>query len=473
MREHLRPTTLPNAKRLWATREEEGEDRQRAVEADLTVLRTQLPDLLRRFARIPDPRRPGSIRHRITVLLLYGVLLFVFNMASRREANLELSRPGLWEAPRLAFPEIDSVPHADTLARLVERIEPYEIESVLMARMRALLRRHKLQALMVERGYVLAVDGEPLWKRTTPFAAEATHRQSGDEVHYAVYVVKAMLVCPEGMTLPMGAEFCENVCVDADGKIDEESKQDCEYRACERLLGRLKAEFPRLPILLTADSLYAGEPIAALCRNNRWDFMIVLKEGKMPGLWREVEALHALDGRENTRVGTWRGREQTIWWVNDVEQEGRDRKARRYCVVVCEERWIEKRADGTEEEKSARHAWLSGRRLRAQNVHRRCNLAARHRWDLEEANWADKHVQHMTHAFSLTWNAIKAWFYLMLLGSLIQTLSLFSTGLWRWVQRLGVKATTQFLWESFVGNWINLDRLRIALARPAQLRLIC
>lgn len=483
MREHLRPQTLPNAKSPWGTSEEEDRDRQTAMEADLAVLRTQLPDLLERFSRIKDPRRPGSVRHTIAVLLVYGVLMFVFNMGSRRKANAELSRPGLWEVLRLAFPELDSLPHTDTLARLLETIDPGEIEKVLFARMRALLRRQKLRSLMVERGYVIAVDGEQLWLRTTPFAPQATHRASGGEVHYAVYVVKAMLVCPEGVTLPLGAEFCENVEVDEQGEIAEDVKQDCELKATKRLCERVKEEFGRLPILLVADSLYASEPIVTLCRRNRWDFMVVLKEGKMPSLWREIEALHALDGEENTYQQIWHGREQTIWWVNDVEHEVRDPKARRqvvYHVVVCEERWderqVELRADGTEEEKevtkTARHAWISGKRLNAKNVHSRCNLAGRHRWDLEEANWTDKHVQNMTHAFSLTWQAIKGWFYLMLLGSLIQTLALYSVGLWRLAERVGVTAMVDFLWQTYSVFRPNRDRLRETLTRPAQLRLI-
>jgi len=252
MREHLRPKTLPNRMSPWVTDDEEREDRRAAVEAHLAVLRTQLPDLLSRFARIPDPRRPGSVRHQITVLLLYGVLLFAFAMESRRQANRELSRPGLWEALRVAFPELDSVPHADTLERLLEKTEPGDIEAVLMARLRALLRRQKLRALMVERGYVVAVDGEKLWQRTQAFAPEAPHRGESDEARYAVYVVKAALCCPEGVTLPLAAEFCENVQVGKDGKVDEEQKQDCEYRACQRLCTRLKAAFPRLPILFVA-----------------------------------------------------------------------------------------------------------------------------------------------------------------------------------------------------------------------------
>lgn len=47
------------------------------------------------------------------------------------------------------------MPHADTLERLLEKIEPGDIEAVLMARLRALFRRQKLRALMVGRGYVV------------------------------------------------------------------------------------------------------------------------------------------------------------------------------------------------------------------------------------------------------------------------------------------------------------------------------
>ena len=65
MREPIRPQTLPNVMSPWSTVAEEREDRQQAVEDHLAVLRTQLPALLERFGRIPDPRRVGSIRHKL------------------------------------------------------------------------------------------------------------------------------------------------------------------------------------------------------------------------------------------------------------------------------------------------------------------------------------------------------------------------------------------------------------------------
>lgn len=60
---------------------------------------------------------------------------------------------------------------------------------------------------------------------------------------------------------------------------EEERKQDCEIRAFQRLAKQIKKKFPRLPMIILADSLYASEPFMNTCRKNRWDFMIRYKVG--------------------------------------------------------------------------------------------------------------------------------------------------------------------------------------------------
>ncbi len=54
---------------------------------------------------------------------------------------------------------------------------------------------------------------------------------------------------------------------------EEERKQDCETKAFKRLAGKVKKAFPRLPIILLADSLYALEPVMEICRDNHWEFI--------------------------------------------------------------------------------------------------------------------------------------------------------------------------------------------------------
>jgi hypothetical protein len=45
---------------------------------------------------------------------------------------------------------------------------------------------------------------------------------------------------------------------------------------------RLKQEFPKLPLTLLMDGLYANGPVMEVCRKNKWEFMIVLKDKSPP-----------------------------------------------------------------------------------------------------------------------------------------------------------------------------------------------
>ena len=89
-----------------------------------------MPMLIRQFSKIKDYRRAKSIQHKITVLMMYGLLIFVFKLPSRREANKTLSRACLSEKLREIFPEYETIPHADTLARLLEKVDPLELEKI-------------------------------------------------------------------------------------------------------------------------------------------------------------------------------------------------------------------------------------------------------------------------------------------------------------------------------------------------------
>ncbi|NEX23802.1 transposase family protein [Thiorhodococcus mannitoliphagus] len=128
------PSASPsNATSRLETIEEEGEARTEAVTTLILLMRQLLPLLLRRFAKIPDPRNPNKLKHPLTVLMVYGILVFVFQSASRRAANAEITRPMFEHNLRLLFPQLDTLPHADTLFRLLCRIDVGEIEQAHLA----------------------------------------------------------------------------------------------------------------------------------------------------------------------------------------------------------------------------------------------------------------------------------------------------------------------------------------------------
>ena len=463
----IHAATLPNRTSPWRTEAEEQAARQDGAEAQLQVLRALLPGIFTRFAKIEDPRRPGSVKHKATVVLTFALLMAIYQIGSRRQANRELSAPTFWENLRSVFPDLDTVPHADTVARYLEEIPADELIDVLLATIRHLMRGKKLTSWLAREGYVVAIDGTQKWASFTPFAPEALHRKRGAyDIKYQVYVLEAVLVGPHGVSLPLFFEFCEN-----DPQAGPETKQDSEQKAFKRLTGRLKRAFPRVRFVLVMDGLYPNGPVMALCRTNHWDFMIVLPDACLPSVWEEVHGLHTLNAKDQRRH-RWGNHEQLFWWVNHIVYTWKDTENRfhhmRLHVVVCEETW---RENG--QPMHSRWAWVSSVPLTAGNVVRRCNEMARRRWDIEEGLLVEKHFgYHYEHLYSRDWNAMRGWHALFALGQLINTLSLHVEQIWPIYQQFGLRGTIRFLRTTMMGLWLDRARLRALCHRPPQLRLI-
>ena len=72
-----------NRKSEWKTREEQQRRaHQLFLEKYLLVLMAVLPGILLDLDKIPDPR-PKKIKHRVTVVLFYGIVIFALGFDSR------------------------------------------------------------------------------------------------------------------------------------------------------------------------------------------------------------------------------------------------------------------------------------------------------------------------------------------------------------------------------------------------------
>jgi hypothetical protein len=227
--------------------EDEQEEQQTLIENATKIYRRLLPNLLKKLARIKDPRRPGSIKHKHTVLLLYGILMFVYQVGSRREANRSMTRIQ-FENLQTIFPELETMPHADTLARLLEVIEVEEIQECMVELVNDLIRSKKFRNYLVRKNYLIAIDGTQKLFRDYKWEDNCLKRKVGGEEkvsQYYVYVLESVLVLDNGITLPFMSEFLKN-----EDYVEGVTKQDCERKSFERLARRIKQKFPRLKITL-------------------------------------------------------------------------------------------------------------------------------------------------------------------------------------------------------------------------------
>jgi hypothetical protein len=158
---------------------QEQQAREEAVSGQLRILRRELPRLLARLDTIPDLRHPRKCRHKLTVLLLYGLLMFVFQFASRREVNREMTRPQFEANLRLLFPELETLPHADTLFRLLRDIDVAHIEQAHLELVGRLIRAKKFRRFLINNCYPIAIDGSQKFARDTLWDENLLQRTHG------------------------------------------------------------------------------------------------------------------------------------------------------------------------------------------------------------------------------------------------------------------------------------------------------
>lgn len=467
-------TTRPNRTCCYQSVEEEQRARSDAAVEHARLIRSQLLTLLAQLSLIPDPRNPKMIQHLLRTLMVYGILMFVLQTGSRRKTNEKFSAPAMKEALMELFPDLQSMPHHDTLCRLLERIEPEGIEAAQLALVNKLIREKKFCDYLIDHHYLIAIDGtQKLVRRQLPDEGWLQRQVGAEEnkrTQYYVYVLEADLVLSNGVSIPLMSEF-----LDYHKGDSQREKQDCEQRALFRLTERLKAVFPHLPIMLLLDGLFATGPVMSLCRAYGWHFMIVLQDGSLPYVWEEFHGLRTCRTKEHRLSYRWGDRQQQFEWQNDIDYRFGDNEKRRITVHVvrCQESWQEVDENGAVVQRSSTWAWLSDLQFSKETVARRCNLGGRHRWGIEEGILVEKQEgYHYEHCYAERWNAMKGYHYLMRVGHLLNVLASFLSTLIAFVKEKGPEGFIEWVRETLGGRWLQFADLGPRLSAPFQLRLL-
>ena len=242
------------------------------------------------FANITDPRDPQKTLYPLASLAFAGVTMFLFQLKARRQIGL-LLRNGPSVSKFQALFGVESFPHGDTLEATFSNLETDQMQTVVSGMTETLIRKKVLYSYRLLGIYfIVAIDGTGTTRfsrRHCPYCLTRTH--NGKTLYYHP-VLEAKLVTPNGFAFSLMTEFIEN-------PGDKTTKQDCELKAFYRLAERLKTRFPRLPIFLSMDGLFAGGPTFDLCRRYGWKFMIVLKDDDLPSVNEEFDALSKFNPR--------------------------------------------------------------------------------------------------------------------------------------------------------------------------------
>jgi hypothetical protein len=236
------------------------------------------------FAHVTDPRNPLKITYPLASLAFAGMAMFLFRLRARRQVGL-LLRNGFSIRKFHALFGVERFPHGDTLDATFSNLEVDQIQAVVSAMTGSLIRRKVLYSYRVLGIYfIVAVDGTGTINFDHRHCSHCLTRTRDGKTLYYHPVLEAKLLTSNGFAFSLMTEFIEN-------PGQQVTKQDCELKAFYRLAERLKSQFPRLPLLLSLDGLFAGGPTFDLCRRYGWRSMIVLKDDDLPSVNEEFEAL--------------------------------------------------------------------------------------------------------------------------------------------------------------------------------------
>jgi len=428
-------TQAHNRKSHTTTVSEERAFRSDVVAAQIRAWRCLLPSLLRKLSRIPDPRRTKSVKHTLTVLMIFGLFAFIFRLSSRREMNRELTGVLIHDHLKKLFPDIDTIPHADTLARLLEKINPQRIEAAHIHLVKDLIKKKKFRRLLINNCLPITVDGtQKLYRNGLLEDARWCERKVGnpeeDNKQQYIYVIEANITLRNGLSIPLMTEYLyrENNALE-----QTEGKQDSETTAFERMAERLKKYFPRLEMLFFMDALYATQHVMGLLQENNWEYIIRLPKRKLTDFAKRLNKTKsmrmAIPGQP-----AYRKRKQEFYWENDITY-GYDWQLT-ISLVGCLERYdtVDKKT-GEIVECFSERAWISSLPINIGNVHELLNLGARKKELIEDNFNTEKNRGYeYKHAFSHDWNAMRGFHYLMRLGHAINAISEFTKELKRYVK---------------------------------------
>lgn len=389
---------------------------KRQIVEFLRIQAHYFPDLVEDIKKVLDARHQSYVEYQISVILYVIILKNVCSIESMQEMTDKFNEDECIKNIYLilGLEEKDVLPHYVTINECLSKLDVEQLENVRKKMIYRLIRKKSFdEAKFLGSHWLVIVDATQLFcfkERHCKHCLTKTFNKGKDDEKtiYYHHVLEAKIVLGDDFVVSIATEFIEN-------PAESPTKQDCETKSFKRLAESLKGMFPRLPICLLADSLYASEPVFEICKQNKWEFLIRYKDGSIPTLaeeYGEIKGMGENEGKVLNIEKVYKRKPKVcashkLKWVNDLDYNG-------YTVAVMELEIEEER------KKTRTFQWVTSLRIKANTAHEFAETG-RKRWLIENEGFnIQKNIRYfITHANSLNYNAMKNHYLLTQLSDVL------------------------------------------------------
>jgi len=403
------------------------------------IMRSYFPDLKKNLTAVADHRKRKD--YGCDELLSAALAMFIFKAQSRNAVNNDRRHSGEFKSN---FQKLfrAHLPHLDAVQDFFEILPPTELENLKVNMVSRLIEnkvwlRHKMFG-----HYLVGVDASGLVSCDEDRYGCGLRKESKNgKITYLYPVLEAKLITENGFCISLATEWIIN---DNNKPYD---KQDCEQTAFKRLAKKLKQAFPRLPVCILADALYASSPVMDICENNSWKYLITLQDGSLPALQdclkddlptRRNSFIHHPECPVKNSTLT-----QQFYWVEDLLH-----KKHTLHYLQCKETISNQTTGKSSTTNFVRITNLPVDKSTVKNL----SKAGRLRWKIENEGFNEEknNGYNMEHLYSRTsFNAQQNYYQSMLIAHLLNQLLEHTCKVQDLLKRFN-KITIKYLWQQLL-----------------------
>ena len=267
------------------------------------------------FRRINDWRQDVKVDYSVHDCLMSGFAMMFFQDPSILAFQQRL-QDGIQKNNLTTIFSVSDIPKDTQMRTVLDVIAASKLDGIFADFIHRLQRgKHLNNYQFVDRSYLVSIDGSEY------FSSEAIHcphclvTKSKSKVRYHHQILQSVIVHPDmRQVLPLAPESISN--------RDGTKKQDCESNAAKRVVHKIRANYPRLKIIVTADGLYSNQPFIDELKAAKMSFILVAKPADHRVLFEWVNELIALGDGGSLELGDHKGRRHRYQWVNQVPLNG-------------------------------------------------------------------------------------------------------------------------------------------------------